>query len=287
MAAARDKQMGSLLLRILALALFFAPVWQAFAADPPPLLLAHTIRPGIDVTRYLVSEKLDGVRAYWDGQILRTRSGQVINAPHWYLEHFPAQPLDGELWAGRGRFEWLSGVVRRQRPDDDWRQVQYMVFELPEAPGDFRARLRAMQRIVGEAGVPWLQVVEQTEVRDRKALEQKLTRLVKAGAEGLMLHRAAAPYSSGRSDDLLKMKPLHDAEATVIAHLPGKGKYRGMLGALRLRTAAGVEFSLGSGLSDALRRNPPPIGTLVTYRYRDVTERGIPRFASYYRVRDF
>ena len=287
MGAARDKWMGVRLLRAWTLALLLVLPFQASAAERPALLLAQTIRPGIDVTHYLVSEKLDGVRAHWDGQVLRTRSGQIINAPSWYIENFPAQPLDGELWAGRGQFEWLSGVVRRQRPDDDWRQVRYMIFELPEAPGDFRSRVHSMQRIVVEAGVPWLQVVEQFEVRDRQELEQKLARMVKAGAEGLMLHRADALYSTGRSDDLLKMKPLHDAEATIIAHLPGRGKYRGMLGALRVRTDAGVEFSLGSGLTDAVRRHPPPIGTLITYRYRDLTDRGVPRFASYHRVREF
>ena len=203
------------------------------------------------------------------------------------MEKFPARPLDGELWAGRGRFERLAGIVRKEKPvDAEWREVRYMVFELPDAPGTFRERARAMREIVGEAAVPWLQAVEQAEVGSRRELDQRLARVVRAGEEGLMLHRADAPYSTGRSDDLLKMKPFQDAEATVIGHLPGKGKYKGMLGALRVRAEDGVEFNLGSGLSDALRRNPPPIGTVVTFRYRELTERGIPRFASYHRIRD-
>jgi DNA ligase-1 len=82
------------------------------------------------------------------------------------------------------------------------------------------------------------------------------------------------------------MKPWHDAEAIVIAHQPGKGKYSGMLGALRVRTSAGVEFMLGTGLSDSDRRNPPPIGSVVTFRYRELTNRGQPRFASFLRVRE-
>ena len=260
----------------------------ALSADEPPrLLLAETVRSDTDVTRYLVSEKLDGVRAFWDGRVLVTRGGHVINAPAWFVEHFPARALDGELWAGRGQFERTSATVRRQTPDDaEWRQLRYMIFELPQAEGDFRERVRAMQTIVAEAAVPWLQVVEQFTVRDRKELDAKLARVVKAGGEGLMLHRADAPYLTGRHDALLKMKPLYDAEATVVGHLPGKGKYLGMLGALRVRTEAGVEFSLGTGLSDAVRRAPPPIGTIITYRYREVSERGIPRFASYHRVRE-
>ncbi len=254
---------------------------------PPRLLLAETVRRDTDVARYLVSEKLDGVRAFWDGRVLVTRGGHVINAPAWFVEHFPARALDGELWAGRGQFERTSATVRRQTPDDaEWQQLRYMIFELPQAEGGFRERVRAMQAIVAEAAVPWLQAVEQFTVRDRKELDAKLARVVKAGGEGLMLHRADAPYLTGRHDALLKMKPQYDAEATVVGHLPGKGKYQGMLGALRVRTDAGIEFSLGSGLSDAVRRAPPPIGTIITYRYREVTERGIPRFASYHRVRE-
>ena len=257
------------------------------AAEPLPLLLAETDNGQADVALYLVSEKYDGVRAYWDGQVLRTRNGNVINAPRWFVKNFPERALDGELWIGRGQFERLSGTVRRQTPDNaEWRQVRYLVFELPQAPGTFRQRVQALREVLAAAGVPWLQAVEQFEINNRKALAQKLAAIVKAGGEGLMLHRADALYTTGRSDVLLKMKPWNDAEATVIAHQPGRGKYAGMLGALRVRTADGVEFLLGSGLSEANRRNPPPIGTIVTYRYRELTSRGLPRFASFLRVRE-
>ena len=257
------------------------------AAEPLPLLLAETEHGQADVALYLVSEKLDGVRAFWDGQALRTRNGNAIKAPAWFIENFPTQSLDGELWIGRGQFERLSGTVRRQVPDDDeWRQVRYRVFELPQAPGTFRQRVQAMRSLIASAGVPWLQVVEQFEMSNRKALEHKLDEILKLGGEGLMLHRADALYTTGRSDVLLKMKLWHDAEATVIGHQPGKGKYAGTLGALRVRNADGVEFMLGTGLSEAERRNPPPIGTVITFRYRELTSRGRPKFASYYRVRE-
>ena len=257
------------------------------AADSLPLLLAVAEQGQADVTRYLVSEKLDGVRAFWDGQALRTRQGNLINAPGWFVENFPAQALDGELWIGRGQFDRLSGTVRRQVPDDvEWRHVRYLVFELPQAAGAFRERAEVLRSVVATASVPWLQAVEQFALKDRKALEQKLDDILKLGGEGLMLHLADAPYMTGRSDVLLKMKRWHDAEATVIAHQSGKGKYAGMLGALRVRTPDGVEFMLGTGLNDATRRNPPPIGTLITFRYRELTSLGVPRFASFLRVRD-
>ena len=275
----------SLALATLALASMAIPLP---AAEPPPMLLAGVERGLSEVSRYLVSEKFDGVRAFWDGKALRTRQGNAINAPAWFTEGFPAQALDGELWVGRGQFDRLSATVRQQQPDErEWRQVRYLVFELPAAPGSFRERVQAMKAVVSAAGLPWLQVVEQFEVSSRKALTLKLDEIIQTGGEGLMLHRADAPYVTGRSDVLLKMKRWNDAEATVIGHRPGKGKYQGMLGALRVRTAEGVEFLLGTGLSEAIRRAPPPVGTVVTYRYRELTGSGRPRFASFHRVQEF
>ncbi|MFZ4537707.1 DNA ligase [Propionivibrio sp.] len=257
------------------------------AAEALPLLMAETEQGQSDVALYLVSEKLDGVRAFWDGQRLRTRNGNTINAPAWFVANFPARALDGELWVGRGQFDQLSGTVRRLTPDDaEWRKVRYLVFELPEAPGTFRQRAETLRSAIAGARVPWLQSVEQFELSNRKALEQKLDEILKVGGEGLMLHRADAIYTTGRSDVLLKLKLWHDAEATVIAYQPGKGKFFGMLGALRVRTADGVEFMLGTGLSEADRHHPPPIGTVITFRYRELTNRGLPRFASFHRVRE-
>lgn len=259
----------------------------AALAEPLPLLLAETYRGQVDVSRYLASEKLDGVRAAWDGKVLRFRSGREINAPRWFLEGLPARPLDGELWLGRGSFERLSGIVRRETPDDgEWRQVRYMVFELPDGLGIFGERAAALREIAGQAGVPWLQAVEQFPVADRVALREQLEAIIAAGGEGLMLHRSDAPYRTGRSDILLKMKPWNDADAEVIGWVPGRGKHAGSMGALRLRTPEGREFFLGTGFSDEVRRHPPPPGKKVTYRYRDLTTRGLPRFASFLRTRE-
>ena len=275
----------SVWLRLLALAWVLLSPSLAVAA-PPAILLAEVYRNQVDVTQYLVSEKLDGVRAVWDGQILRFRSGRQINAPAWFVEGLPKQALDGELWMGRGSFERLSGVVRREVPDEaEWRQVQYMIFELPGGEGDFRQRAERIRQIVRQANVPWLREVEQLPVTDRDSLQKRLQQVVRTKGEGLMLHRADALYETGRSDTLLKVKPWDDAEAVVIGYLPGKGRHAGRLGALRVRTDDGREFSLGTGLTDAQRENPPAIGAKVTYRYRDLTRTGLPRFASFLRVR--
>lgn len=271
----------------LALWLLFAPFIPAQSSDAPRTLLANVARADIDPTPYLISEKYDGVRALWDGQALRSRAGNSIAAPSWFLAKLPKRSLDGELWIGRGQFEKLSGAVRKMMAqDEEWRQIKYMVFELPDAPGTFADRYEQIKQIVAQANFSQLVAVEQFRLADNTALKRKLNEVVHAGGEGLMLHRADAPYITGRNDALLKLKPLDDAEATVIGYVPGKGKYEGKMGALQVETADGKRFHIGTGFTDAVRANPPAIGTLVTYTYRGFTKTGLPRFASYLRVRE-
>lgn len=263
------------------------PAWGDTPPAAPAMLLAEVYAADVDVTQYWVSEKFDGVRAQWDGRSLRFRGGGIVPAPAWFTANFPAVPLDGELWIAREQFDRLSGTVRRTEPvDAEWRQVRYLVFELPGAAGDFSARIQQMQALVTQAAVPWLQLVEQTRLTDHAALKQRLATVVRTGGEGLMLHRADAPYVTGRSDALLKLKPWQDAEAIIVAYTPGKGKYQGMTGALTVEMPDGKRVQIGSGLSDALRRQPPPVGTRITYRYQHLTKNGLPRFARYLRVRE-
>ena len=256
--------------------------------QPPALLLAQPYDDRLDPALCLVSEKYDGVRAYWDGRLLRHRSGRSVPAPRWFTERLPRESsLDGELWLGRGRFDALSATVRTVPSDDGrWRDVRYMVFELPDAAGSFAERVRAIERLVAQAAWPQLQAVEQTRVVDRAGLRRRLEQTVAQGGEGLVLHLAAAPYVTGRSDVLAKLKPYLDAEATVVGYRPGRGKYDGDAGALQVQTPEGRRFHLGSGLPDALRRKPPPKGSVVTYRYHDLTATGLPRFATFLRLRD-
>ena len=252
------------------------------AAD---VLLAQNAPPGLDPAGYWVSEKYDGVRALWDGSALRFRSGRTVAAPAWFIAKLPATALDGELWMGHGTFDALSGAVRRAQPQDaEWQQLKYMVFELPKAGGSFTHRAAQLQSVVQAADWAQLQAVEQTRVVNHAALQARLKAVTAAGGEGLMLHLASAPVTHGRSAVRFKLKPVQDAEGVVVGHLPGKGKYEGMLGALEVKTAGGLRFKLGTGLTDAQRQGPPAIGSTVTYTYRDVTPSGKPRFASFLRV---
>lgn len=259
------------------------PLAQAATLRPP--LLAHEAPPGIDPTGYLVSEKFDGVRAVWDGSTLRFRSGRSIAAPRWFLQRLPAVPLDGELWLGRGRFDALSGLVRRESPADAaWREVRYMVFELPGGDGLFVERAARLRAIAHELGWQQVRAVEHSALTDRHELQALLAEVVAGGGEGLMLHRADALYTGGRSQALLKLKPVHDAEAVVVGAVAGRGRHRGRMGALRVVNVQGVPFELGTGFTDAQREQPPAPGTVVTFSHRGHTPSGVPRFASFIRV---
>lgn len=260
---------------------------QAPSVVPPALMLAKNWQAALDPVDFLVSEKLDGVRAVWDGRVLRYRSGRVIAAPAWFTAALPSTPLDGELWLGRRSFDRLSGIVRRAVPvDAEWREVRYMIFDLPGHPGRFGERAARLVSVLETAGVPWLQAVEQQHVPDHDMLQRQLLELVSEGGEGFVLHRADAEWKPGRSNALRKLKPLPDEDARVVAHLPGKGRHAGRLGALVLQLPNGQRFALGTGLTDAERDTPPPVGSVVTFRYRDHTPTGLPRFASFLRVRE-
>ena len=258
------------------------PAQAAMAGIP----LAQDAPDGLQPAGYLVSEKYDGVRAVWDGRQLRFRSGLPVPAPAGFLQRLPPVPLDGELWLGRGRFEATAGLVRRlEASDADWQALRYMVFDMPWAEGGFASRHALLQALLHQHGQTAVQAVPQATVADRPALLQKLDAVVQAGGEGLMLRRADAPYAAGRSAAMLKLKPLQDAEAVVLAHLPGQGRHAGRLGALRVRSDSGQVFQIGTGFSDAERDAPPALGTRISFAYRGLTEAGVPRFASFLRVR--
>ena len=258
----------------------------AGGAQPQAPALAQSYHGDIDLPAYWVSEKYDGVRALWDGRQLLSRQGLPIRAPAWFTAGWPATPLDGELWAGRGQFAAAQSAVAQATPvDAQWRQLRYMVFDLPGHASPFDERLAALGAHVAALGQPWVQAVPQWRVASHGALIAQLRQHERAGAEGLMLRRGDAPHRGGRSGDLLKVKSFEDAEATVVAHLPGQGKYAGQTGALLVQLPDGRRLRLGSGLSDALRRTPPPVGSVVTYRFNGTHAGGLPRFARFWRVR--
>ncbi len=256
-----------------------------FAAHPELLLLSK-YRPDMDVTGWTMSEKLDGVRAYWNGHELLSRQGNKFSAPAWFTQGFPPFELDGELWIGRGRFEEIASITSRDQPHSGWGRISYQIFEVPNTPGGLGARLQRLRDYLAAHPVENIQIIPQILCVDSTHLQARLAEVEAAGGEGLVLRNPAAPYETGRNTNALKVKSYEDMEGEVIGYRPGKGKYTSMVGALQVQIAGGQKFFIGSGLSDQLRLKPPPLGSLVTFKYYGFTKNGIPRFASFQRVRE-
>jgi DNA ligase-1 len=260
--------------------------FPVLAIQPPALWLANPYQGDEKLTDYWVSEKYDGIRGYWDGHQLLSRSGKVITPPTWFIEAWPMHPFEGELWAGLGQFEQAASVVQqKQAPDSAWRAMRFMVFDADSPTQTFTERIVRYQNLVKQIGKPWVQAVTQSQVPSHAALKVLLNQTVQAGGEGLVLHRGGSLYQSGRTADVLKAKPHADAEAQVIRHEAGQGKHTERLGALWVETPQGLRFKLGTGFTDAQRENPPAVGQWVTYTYRGLTDKGVPRFASFVRIR--
>lgn len=252
---------------------------------PPPILLAHRWEGDVDLTGWWLSEKLDGVRAYWDGQRFVSRLGNTFVAPAWFTAGLPAIPLDGELWCGRKAFQKTVSIVRREDGAEAWRTVRYVVFDAPDATTPFEARIDRVRALLTGAGLPHVEVHAHQRCEGTAHLERELARVEALGGEGLMLRQPGSRYEVGRSTSLLKVKSFQDAEAKVIDHLAGTGRHQGRLGALQVELVNGTRFSVGTGFSDREREDPPPLGTIVTVRYQELSDGGVPRFPSFVGVR--
>lgn len=265
------------------LSLIIIPQVQAAA---PQLVLLDKYELGMPVAGWLMSEKLDGIRAWWDGSQLWTRKGNPIATPPWFTDNLPPFQLDGELWIAHGRFEEVQSIVLDSEPGELWQRVSYNIFEVPRAPGGLLERLGRLRDWLDTHPMSHVRIIAQEFCINEKHLARRLAEIENGGGEGLVLRNPDTPYETGRTPNALKVKRFDDMEARVIGYSPGKGKYRGMTGALRVQLEDGTRFLIGSGLSDAERADPPPIGSLVTFRHHGFTQRGIPRFATFMRVRE-
>ena len=252
--------------------------------EGPPLLLAQAWDNASDLTDWWMSEKLDGVRAYWDGTQFLSRQGNQYHAPDWFVEGLPKDPLDGELWMDRKTFQKTVSIVRRQDKSDHWRDIRFLVFDAPDRNEAFEDRLEFLEDCLRANKPKYAQFHEHQRCTGTSHLREELERIESLGGEGLMLRQPASPYERGRSFTLLKVKTFYDAEAVVIDHQAGKGKHKGKLGSLVVQLSDGTEFSVGTGLSDAERAAPPTVGSTITFRYQELSDAGVPRFPSYLRL---
>lgn len=255
----------------------------AAQAKAAPVLLAETWDGALDPSGWWISEKLDGVRAYWDGTKLLSRLGNVLHTPDWFVAGLPNHPLDGELFLARKSFQKTVAVVRRQDKSEHWKQIKFLIFDAPALGGPFEDRMKFLNSL---AKHPHAEVHPHAICTGLAHLKDELTRVEAMGGEGLMLRQPQSAYAVGRSATLLKVKSFKDDEAVVIAHQAGAGKHAGRLGALLVRLADGTEFAIGTGFSDKQREAPPPVGSTVVFRYQELSDGGVPRFPSFHAVRE-
>ena len=268
--------------RLLCLSFLIFIFTPATASEP---MLPQTYTSQAHIDGWWMSEKLDGIRGHWDGEQLWSRNGVLLKPPLEFIAGFPPFPLEGELWGGRGTFEQTASIVMRRQPHEGWLKLRFAIFDVPAASGPFRLRIKQAGAWFNQHPSPYAFVIEQIPLKNHDQLQQELKRISNLGGEGLIVRNPNAPYQTGRSPHILKVKQTYDAEATVIAYLPGQGRNSGRLGALLVKNDAGVEFRIGTGFTDAERDNPPAIGTVITYQYFGHYPSGIPKFPSYGRVR--
>lgn len=268
----------------LSVLLFFILAWQAQALD---IMQPLVYEEGLDLSKWLMSEKLDGVRGYWDGRRLLSKNGLPFHPPEAFTGNFPAFAIEGEIWGGRNTFEKTISIVKQQHPHEDWLKLKFAVFDVPTAPGGFEKRLKKAQDWFAGHPAPHAFVIEHHPVDNQEHLARELNRIDSLGGEGIILRRRGSLYTPGRSNDILKVKSYYDREAVVLAHLPGSGRNEGRLGSLLVELPeSGIRFKIGSGFSDAMRSHPPPIGSLITFKHYGFYASGIPKFPSFLRKKE-
>jgi len=250
-------------------------------AQKPNILLLKTYKDQ-NISGWVMSEKLDGIRAIWDGKDLFFRSGKKINAPAWFTVNYPPFSIDGELWTKERDFENISSIVRDKIPNDiQWKQIKHYIFEVPNAKGNLFQRLKKVQPYQNDI----IKVIPQIKVKNKQHLKQFLKTIEEKGGEGVVVRDPNTPYISKRTSKALKVKSFKDTECEVIGYTKGKGKFDGMVGAIVCKLSNNIKFKIGSGFSMKDRKNPPKIGDIITFKYKEFTKYGKPRFPVFLRVR--
>jgi len=262
-------------MKIFLLLLLFINIW----ADKPDLFLLNTYKQDMNVSGWYMSEKLDGVRAYWDGKNLISRGGNIIDVPGFFIKDFPTHKLDGELWSKRSDFSNISSIVNSKNSALRWRDLTYNIFEVPDVKGKFLERLSNVKE------TKYLKLIKQIKVKNKHHLKEFLKSVEEKGGEGIVVRDASLDYYTGRDNNALKVKNYLDDECIVVSYNEGLGKYKNKLGSLNCKLSSDKIIKIGSGFSDRQRQTPPKVGSIITFKYYGFTSKGNPRFPVYLRQR--
>lgn len=239
-----------------------------------------------ELTAFVMSEKLDGVRGIWNGKALKTRKGTMIQAPKFWLMNFPPFILDGELWSAHNGFEKVSSIVRDSIPNEaEWQSITYQVFDVRGICDEctLRERLERLENHLKDFPNPYIKIIPQIPIKNRQHLESYYQKILNYGGEGVILRKDSL------SNVGYKLKPFMDSECVVRGYTQGKGKNSHQMGAIWCEGEILGEkksFKIGSGFRKEERMNPPKIGTTITYKYQGYTKNNLPRFPVFLRIRE-
>ena len=242
---------------------------------------AKTYDNSFEIKNWLMSEKLDGIRAYWDGKNLLSKNGNIIYAPLWFTKDFPNFELDGELWTKRNDFENIQSIVLDKTPSTNWSEITYNIFEVPNTKGNFTNRLKKIKNWQEKNSNKYIKIIKQIKCKDKEHLNTYLNKLINKKAEGIMIKNPKLEYFTGRSNHILKVKKFKDMEAKVIGINYKNKKFKSLV----LKLDNGIIFNLGNGFTKQERLNHPKIADIVTFKYYNLTKFGKPKFASFLRIR--
>jgi DNA ligase-1 len=247
----------------------------------PQLLLLNTYKDQ-NTTNWVMSEKLDGIRGFWDGKQLLSRSGKVIHAPKWFIKDYPTFEIDGELWTKRDDFDTISSIVRDKIPSNEWKNIKHYIFEVPNAKGNLFQRLAKVKPFENE----YIKILPQISIQNKAHQENYLKEIEAKKGEGIVVRDPNTLYINKRTSSALKVKNFKDSECKILGYTNGNGKYFGKVGAIICQLSNKKEFKIGSGMNDNFRKNPPKLGTEITFKYQNITKNGKPRFPVYLRIRE-
>ncbi len=262
--------------------IFLLAIFPIFLFGSKPQLLLLKTYSDQNISGWVMSEKLDGIRAYWNGKKLLSRNGKEIFAPTWFTKDYPPFEIDGELWTKRGDFDNISSIVRDKIPSKYWKDIKHHIFEVPNAKGNLFERLNKVKPYENNI----IKIIPQIKIINKSHLKEFHKKLEILGAEGVVVRDPKASYINKRTSKALKVKSFQDTECRIIGYTQGKGKYKDKVGAIICKMENKVIFKIGSGLSDKFRTNPLKIGTIVTFKYQNITKNGKPRFPVYLRIKD-
>lgn len=252
-----------------------------FAQD----MLLLSVYKNQDISGFVMSEKLDGVRGYWDSKKLLSRQGKQILAPDFWTQNFPPFAIDGELYTKRDDFENIASIINSSKKRDDWRNIKLYVFDVPDANGTLIERLEVLQNFLDSNPNEFIKIIPQIKISSKEQMEEFFTNIVQNGGEGVVLRDPNLPYEAKRSTQALKYKKQNEANCKVIKINQGKGRYKDLMGSVDCEMLNGIKLKIGSGFSDKNRANPPKIGEVITFKYEQLNKNGVPKFARYLRVR--